>query len=455
MPTRLAMLAAVALAACAAAASAQTRATAANMPSVERVRAEITGATPMETAARQMGAFWQLRRIIETLAGPRFDRGQLAPEENRLRGEDNNAYAQAGQPYAQLQGDQRPKWFQMHSFYETDDKFRDELLDWFVSPALPAEEPQGQRHRGHAIARSQSGSATGTGARAGTITRVPPPAAPATNPPARGADAPRVARRAAQSHDQSRQDDTGGRPSRLRTNCVCRAAQTARDEFTKGEARYKAAAARYNADDYAAAIDHFKKSIAIEPASATYYLLGRSQFKKGLSEDALSSFTKAGQLAPAHAGTRHQLGETYDWLGQPDKAEAAYLEAIRLDPRSAARLTALGVFYMKRHRDDEAMALYKKAATIDERTAQDILLARGMRGEAERAIASAREALEATRTKGTATSAPTALDSLLAEAKKHERRTSTRKRLRSRERQLPLTPDRPMRSSTQVRATTG
>lgn len=53
------------------------------MPSVQRVRAEIRGKNRMDTAARQMGAFWQLQKIIETLAGPRFYRTRT-PDEARL-----------------------------------------------------------------------------------------------------------------------------------------------------------------------------------------------------------------------------------------------------------------------------------------------------------------------------------------------------------------------------------
>ena len=38
-------------------------------PSVERVKAEIKGTDAMETAARQMGAFWRVQQIIKDLSG--------------------------------------------------------------------------------------------------------------------------------------------------------------------------------------------------------------------------------------------------------------------------------------------------------------------------------------------------------------------------------------------------
>jgi hypothetical protein len=118
----------------------QSRISPGSMPSVERVVAEIKGTSPMDTAARQVGAFWQLRQIIETLAGPRLWRGQLTPEETRLVGEYNLGYRQAAQPFANLKGTpEGAKFYQMHTFYEVDDDFRFELVERFLAPPLRAE----------------------------------------------------------------------------------------------------------------------------------------------------------------------------------------------------------------------------------------------------------------------------------------------------------------------------
>lgn len=106
-------------------------------PSADRVRAELTGADPMDTAARQMGAFWQLQQIVKELSGFRYVRNQLTPEERRLLGEYSAAYQAASQPYASYPD--KPKWYQMHAFYETDDGLRNELFTRFLSPALLAE----------------------------------------------------------------------------------------------------------------------------------------------------------------------------------------------------------------------------------------------------------------------------------------------------------------------------
>jgi len=42
------------------------------MPSVERVMQAMQAGDADETAARQMGAFWQLKTMIEEIAGPRY-----------------------------------------------------------------------------------------------------------------------------------------------------------------------------------------------------------------------------------------------------------------------------------------------------------------------------------------------------------------------------------------------
>ena len=64
------------------------------MPPVERVLQDMQVSDPAETAARQMGALLQLKRMIEDAAGPRFYSRTvgLTPDENRLRQQYYTAY---------------------------------------------------------------------------------------------------------------------------------------------------------------------------------------------------------------------------------------------------------------------------------------------------------------------------------------------------------------------------
>jgi hypothetical protein len=106
-------------------------------PSVDRVKAELKGTDAMDTAARQMGAFWQLQEIIKELSGFRWSRNQLTPDEKRLLGEYSGGYQAASQPYASPPD--KAKWYQMHAFYEVDEGFRNGLFNRFLSLVLLAE----------------------------------------------------------------------------------------------------------------------------------------------------------------------------------------------------------------------------------------------------------------------------------------------------------------------------
>lgn len=111
------------------------------MPSAERVKAEIKGSDAMDTAARQAGAFWQLRQIIYDIAlAQRRDRNEVTPDEKRLVDGYYADHHYASQPIEKsLSAEDKPKWFKLRSRYEVDPQFRDELFTRFFSPALRAE----------------------------------------------------------------------------------------------------------------------------------------------------------------------------------------------------------------------------------------------------------------------------------------------------------------------------
>ncbi|HXE90751.1 MAG TPA: hypothetical protein VNK82_07295 [Terriglobales bacterium] len=125
----------------------------AEFPSVERVKSELKGADAMDTAARQMGAFWQLQETIRQMAASQ--RRQLTADERRLIGQYGLAYQAAGQPYQSYPD--RPKWYQAHAFYETNRDFRDQVLGRFLPPSLLAQVPGARTDvagRGRSAART-------------------------------------------------------------------------------------------------------------------------------------------------------------------------------------------------------------------------------------------------------------------------------------------------------------
>jgi hypothetical protein len=109
----------------------------AEFPSVERVKSEMQGKDAMDTAARQMGAFWQLQEIIKGMSGLRWTTNALTPDEERLLGQYAAGYQAASQPYANYPD--RPAWYRAHAFYETNRDFRDELFRRLLNPGIQAQ----------------------------------------------------------------------------------------------------------------------------------------------------------------------------------------------------------------------------------------------------------------------------------------------------------------------------
>lgn len=116
------------------------------MPQPATILAEIRGKDELDTAARQAGAFAQLRKMIGTLAGPRLVRNQRNDEEKRLMQMYAEAEGQVSGPViarfdsAETQrlgmNSPRAKWFDAYTGYSLDKGLTDELLKRFFTPAF-------------------------------------------------------------------------------------------------------------------------------------------------------------------------------------------------------------------------------------------------------------------------------------------------------------------------------
>jgi hypothetical protein len=102
-------------------------------PSVDRVMKEMEASDPDETAARQMAAFWQLKQMIENMAGPRFYKPGLTPEEAKLRQAYYTAYYQIMQTKPEF------KSFTAMRGYDVSDSFRNDLIKRLFPPNFAAE----------------------------------------------------------------------------------------------------------------------------------------------------------------------------------------------------------------------------------------------------------------------------------------------------------------------------
>lgn len=67
-------------------------------PSVDQVMTQTKGSDARDTLNRQMASFLQLKKILEDLAGSRWLRGQLTPDEARIHGNYDLAYNNLARP---------------------------------------------------------------------------------------------------------------------------------------------------------------------------------------------------------------------------------------------------------------------------------------------------------------------------------------------------------------------
>ena len=98
--------------------------------------------------------------------------------------------------------------------------------------------------------------------------------------------------------------------------------------------RHDAVAALYLDDgQFDQAITHFRRSLALNPASAsTHYNLGYALSVSGRQDDAAAEFGEALRLDPDYAQAHNNLGAVLQLLGRADEALAHYRRAVALRP---------------------------------------------------------------------------------------------------------------------------
>jgi len=106
-----------------------------DFPSVDRVKAEIKGADPTDTLARQVAVFTYLPQIVQRMKAPRGYRSPLTPDEQRVIAVYDLAAYQLSQDFAKTHTPEEAKAFaQLHGRYEMDSKFYDDWYKRLVTP---------------------------------------------------------------------------------------------------------------------------------------------------------------------------------------------------------------------------------------------------------------------------------------------------------------------------------
>jgi tetratricopeptide (TPR) repeat protein len=279
------------------------------MPSVERVMKDTQAADPVETAARQMGAFLQLKKIIEDAAGPRFfsRTNGLTPDELRIRQDYYTAYYQISQS--------RPEYKALSAMrgYDISPQFRDELFHRYFSAAFLAEY---QNANGAANARTQARLAADRAAAQASLA-----ASGGVNPPRYAPPQPAAAHPTPKIATFVRAD----------AEKWIREGTAARDK-----------------KDYATAAADFQRAIAADPRVVESYVnLGLVYYDQGQYEKAKEELQTYLTLdtpdpKPDAPAAYILLGGSDEKLKKWPEAADAFRNAIRLNPEPGLMYKARG-----------------------------------------------------------------------------------------------------------------
>ncbi len=329
------------------------------MPTVARVLREMQGKDAQDTAERQMGAFWQLRQILYDLAlSQHRNRNNVTPDESRIADAYDVAYSET-----------RLKAKVTRGGYDVDPEFRHELFQKFFSPAFQAEYAKAnaifaQRHEEY-LRREKAAQARIDG-RAKSSEGA---AQPGKGEEPMGFDkliqAASDLFKSANTQSQTTQAGAAAKP------LSAAEAQAATNESKTGQAYLRS-------NDYARAVEHFNKSIAIGPSSAAYTGLGSAYYGLKQYPQSVEAYKQAIRLAPNVAELHLWLAQAYDSHGRTlvtgpsasrdlkpfENAEAETREAIRLKPDYQEAYFTLGGAAFLQMKYPEALAALQQAIRL-------------------------------------------------------------------------------------------
>jgi len=106
-----------------------------DLPSVERVKAEIKGSDPTDTLARQVAVFTYLQAYIDRIKSNRSQRGSFTPGEEKMWNAYRNAAYYISQDYAKTHTPAEAQAFErLHGRYEMDGPFREDWSKRLMGP---------------------------------------------------------------------------------------------------------------------------------------------------------------------------------------------------------------------------------------------------------------------------------------------------------------------------------
>ncbi len=145
------------------------------------------------------------------------------------------------------------------------------------------------------------------------------------------------------------------------------------------------------------AMEHWEKSLEIEPRNAPlHYGLGVLLASRGRAEEAIAHYEEALNLDPNLAGAHSDLGIALDRKGKKGEALEHFRRAVAINPGYVEGLCNLGKALLDRQQYDEGATSFRKALAIQPGSAElrfDLGLALKRQGKIEQALGELRQAL--------------------------------------------------------------
>ena len=131
-------------------------------------------------------------------------------------------------------------------------------------------------------------------------------------------------------------------------------------------ARENLAHAHYQQGDVKAAIEHYKRAIAINPHRVhPYYNLGLLYNAEEQYRTAIRVFNAALELNPEHAGVHYNTGLAYQKMGRHAAAIPHYEKALHQSPDHVRAVFNLGRAYQHLGQYSQAIRAYQTTLTLD------------------------------------------------------------------------------------------
>ena len=145
------------------------------------------------------------------------------------------------------------------------------------------------------------------------------------------------------------------------------------------------------------AMDHWQKSLEIEPENAqNHFNLGTALAGCGRTDEAIEHLQEAVDLDPNYAAAHSELGVALDRKGKRDEALDHCLRAVQIAPGYVEGLINLGELLLDRTQYDDAAACFRKALAIRPGSAEirfDLGRALKQQGKIAEALGELRQAL--------------------------------------------------------------